>query len=275
MAELIFLKLGGSLITDKDKPYTPRQDALTRLANEIATVLDTNPGLQLVLGHGSGSFGHAAAEKYKFTSGASNADAIQREANKDFWAGVSEIRYQATRLNGLVMDSLREAGLNGIPFPPSASIVARDTKILSWNTEPIRIAIKNKLLPVIFGDVVFDETRTATILSTERLFAHLTEIFNPNRILLAGREDGVWREYPKRTEVISRITNRSLEEALAWIRGSASADVTGGMRSKVIQMSDLVRAKPGLSVQIFSGMQPGNVSRALLGETIGTMVLDK
>lgn len=275
MAELIFLKLGGSLITDKDKPYTPRLEALTRLANEIAAVLDSNPELRLLLGHGSGSFGHAAAEKYKFTSGALSQDAIQPEAIKEFWVGVNEIRYQAARLNGLVMDSLREASILGIPFPPAASIIARDTKILSWNIEPIRMTIKNKLLPVIFGDVVFDEIRSATILSTEQLFAHLTKTLKPNRILLAGREDGVWREYPKRNEFISRITNRSLSKDLGWIQGSTSTDVTGGMRSKVLQMADLVRANPSLSVQIFSGIQPGNVSRALLGENLGTMVLDK
>jgi isopentenyl phosphate kinase len=40
-------------------------------------------------------------------------------------------------------------------------------------------------------------------------------------------------------------------------------------------MAALVRSKPGLEVQIFSGMQPGNVSRALLGEKLGTLVLDK
>ena len=275
MAELIFLKLGGSLITDKDKPYTPKLDELTRLAKEIAAVLDSNPGFQLVLGHGSGSFGHAAAEKYEFTSNASSSDAIQGGAKPDFWEGVSEIRYQAARLNSLVMDSLREARLAAIPFPPSATILARDSKILSWNTEPIKKAIENKLLPVIFGDVVFDEVRAATILSTEQLFAHLTEILKPTRILLAGREDGVWREYPKRNELISRITRQSLDEALGWLQGSASADVTGGMRSKVILMAALARSKPGLKVQIFSGMQPGNVSRALLGENLGTYVLDK
>ena len=62
--EIIFLKLGGSLITDKDKPYTPRLDKLADLALEIKTVLDSTPELVLILGHGSGSFGHTAAKKY-------------------------------------------------------------------------------------------------------------------------------------------------------------------------------------------------------------------
>ena len=62
--EIVLLKLGGSLITDKDIPYTPRLDKLTDLAQEIKTVLDSSPDLLLILGHGSGSFGHVAAKKY-------------------------------------------------------------------------------------------------------------------------------------------------------------------------------------------------------------------
>ena len=33
---LVFLKLGGSLITDKDRPRTPRPDVLARLAASTA-----------------------------------------------------------------------------------------------------------------------------------------------------------------------------------------------------------------------------------------------
>ena len=62
--EIVFLKLGGSLITDKDKPYTPRLDKLANLSLEIKTVLDSIPELVLILGHGSGSFGHIAAKKH-------------------------------------------------------------------------------------------------------------------------------------------------------------------------------------------------------------------
>jgi isopentenyl phosphate kinase len=64
MRELVLLKLGGSLITDKTRPYTPRLDKLADLATEIAQALRTHPHLLLILGHGSGSFGHTAAKKY-------------------------------------------------------------------------------------------------------------------------------------------------------------------------------------------------------------------
>ncbi len=45
-ARLVFLKLGGSLITVKDRPHTPRLDVLERLAQEIAGARAQNQNLQ-------------------------------------------------------------------------------------------------------------------------------------------------------------------------------------------------------------------------------------
>jgi hypothetical protein len=37
-------------------------------------------------------------------------------------------------------------------------------------------------------------------------------------------------------------------------------------------MLDLVRQNPVLKIQIFSGAEPGNIVRALTGETLGTWI---
>jgi isopentenyl phosphate kinase len=42
------------------------------------------------------------------------------------------------------------------------------------------------------------------------------------------------------------------------------------MRSKVAQMLALVEEIPDLEILIFSGLQPGNIRRALQGEIPGT-----
>src|SRR3990172_434782 len=109
MAELIFLKLGGSLITDKDSPYTPRLDKLADLAGQIAAVFAETPGLRLVLGHGSGSFGHTAASKYGTREGISPShqplpapDGAGSGKGGD-WRGFAEVPFQASKLNPFVM----------------------------------------------------------------------------------------------------------------------------------------------------------------------------
>ena len=60
---LTLVKLGGSLITDKRVEKSFRRDVVKRLADEIAAARAVDPELKLLIGHGSGSFGHFAAKR--------------------------------------------------------------------------------------------------------------------------------------------------------------------------------------------------------------------
>ncbi len=64
--------------------------------------------------------------------------------------------------------------------------------------------------------------------------------------------------------VISHITPGTLKEFQDAIQGSTWADVTGGMETKVKSMLSLCEAVPGLRVHIFSGIEPGNITAALV-----------
>lgn len=261
--ELVLLKLGGSLITDKDKPYSPRLDKLTELAMEIKTALDSNPNLHLILGHGSGSFGHVAAKKH------GTRDGVQ---TKEQWMGFIEVRYQAAELNRFVVKSLFDAGLPALPFPPSASMVSDKRRVIHHNLEPIRKALDANLLPVVQGDVAFDESLGGTILSTEDVFTFLVQEFSPKRILLAGIEAGVWSDFPARTKLVKQIQLADYEAMRSGIQGSASTDVTGGMKAKVEEMLSLIQKNKDLTVQIFTAEEHGLLTRALQGENVGTLL---
>lgn len=276
MKELVFVKLGGSLITDKTKPYTPLLDVMDDLALQIVSTLQTQPNLRLVIGHGAGSFGHVAASEYKTRAGYPRSSPLihrERDETEDsYWKGFAEVWYQASALNHYVMDALHKAGLRTIALPPSANVIASDGQVSVWETTPIRMALAAGIVPVIFGDVVFDEVRGGTILSTETLFNHLVKALSPERILLAGLEDAVWADFPARTRRIERITPSTFDDIKHGVGKSAAADVTGGMEAKVKEMLNLAQSNPGLKIQIFSGVEPGNLARALLGETLGTEI---
>jgi isopentenyl phosphate kinase len=263
MAELVFLKLGGSLITDKNTPYTPRLAKLAELAQELKSTLEHTPGLRLILGHGSGSFGHSAAKKHGTRGGVKT---------KEQWLGFTEVRFQAAELNRFVMKALLDSGIPALAFPPSSTMVTMDGKALSANIRAMRRALSAGLLPVVYGDVVLDETRGGTILSTEDVFVHLAYEFYPQRILLAGLEAGVWEDFPAKTRLLNEINSNVHEKMRVKIGASVSADVTGGMESKVEAMLNLSKQIPGLTAQIFSGEAQGNLSRALAGETVGTII---
>lgn len=260
---LVFVKLGGSLITVKAQPHTPRMDVMERLADEIAEARRQEPGLKILLGHGSGSFGHVPASKYHTRQGVHTTQE---------WLGFAEVWWEASELNRLVMQSLAQAGLPVIGFSPSAGVLARDGKVVTWNLEPLSSSLENGLLPVIHGDVVFDQARGGTILSTEDLFSHLVPIFKPQLLLEAGIEAGVWGDFPLNSRLMPHITPHNFEDIEANLKGSAAPDVTGGMLDKVRQVLAMVEMVPGLKASIFSADAPGSLRRALLGENLGTQL---
>ncbi len=256
---LVLLKLGGSLITVKDQPRTLRAEVLARLMDEIAQARAAQPELQLVLGHGSGSFGHVEATRYGTRAGV---------RTPDDWVGLAEVQAAAAQLNRLVIDAARQAGLPVLNLPPSASTVCRDGAIAALAIGPLRAAVENGLIPVVFGDVAVDEVRGGTIISTEAIFSYIAGWLPPRRVLLAGIEPGVLTRWPA-GEVLPVVTPGT---PLSAVGGSHAADVTGGMANKVQEMLALAQALPGLEVRIFSGVEPGAVQSALLGERLGTAV---
>jgi len=277
MKELIFLKLGGSLITDKTQPYTPKLDFIEEAALQISTALRTQPGLRLIIGHGSGSFGHVAASEYQTRDGFSPnpSPLVHRERDKsedNYWKGFAEVWYQASALNRFVMKALRKTNVRAVALPPSANVIASNGQVSIWETSSISMALAARLVPVIYGDVTFDEVRGGTILSTEDLFSHLARALHPDRILLAGLESAVWEDFPARTRKVETITPQNFHVIREGVGKAAGADVTGGMESKVTQMLELVQHTPQLKVQIFSGVESGNILRALMGETLGTWI---
>lgn len=260
---MLFLKLGGSLLTDKTGVEALRQDVLARVAEDIASARAADASLRLVLGHGSGSFGHVAAAQYGTRNGA---------ATPEQWRGFAIVSDAAARLNRAVVAALLAAGVPAVSFPPSAAVRCRDGQIVSQTlAAPVTAALAAGLIPVIYGDVAFDETRGGTIVSTEEVMMSLATDLSPAWLLLAGETAGV---YDAAGDVIPAITPETLAAVLPALGGSRGTDVTGGMAAKVVQMLDLTAAQPGLRVRIFSGLEAGALA-AVLGRpdyTVGTVL---
>jgi isopentenyl phosphate kinase len=263
MTQLVFIKFGGSLITDKDKPHTPRLEIIRRLADEVAAARNRMPGMRLLLGHGSGSFGHTPARYYN------TRDGVHTHSE---WHGFAEVWREARALNQLVVEALAGVGLPVIALPPSALIVARDGQPAGWDIRTIQMALDAGLVPLVNGDVVFDTVRGGTILSTEDVFSALATALHPSRVLMAGIEPGVWADFPSCTHIVERITTASFAALGRGLSGSVSVDVTGGMRQKVELMLLLAQRVPGLESLIFSGLDPGLVQLVLEGGSSGTRI---
>jgi len=260
---LYFLKLGGSLITHKDRKSTCRLTILKRLAAEIAQAYNKFD-FSLLIGHGSGSFGHIPAKFFNTRNGVNN---------KNEWMGFVEVWNAARQLDQLVISAFYEVGLPIMAFPPSSAVISEGRKISVWDISAINCALSKKIIPLIQGDVVFDLKLGGTILSTEELFSYLSFPLKPDKIFLAGNEEGVWRDFPSRKILMTSISTKTISESPEFIFGSDNPDVTGGMLAKVKNMVELVHQIPGLKGYIFSGIRENSVFEALSGNDPGGTII--
>jgi isopentenyl phosphate kinase len=264
----IFLKLGGSLITDKRQTEAVRADVLQRLATEIAETRRQYPDLPLLIGHGSGSFGHVHARRYGTRDGVATAAE---------WLGFARTGDAAARLNRAVVAALLAADVPAWSIQPGALLRAADGRIAQGMVDNIRGALARGLAPVVFGDVVLDEQRGGTIASTEEIFAWLLPQLQPQRVVLAGEVDGIFSADPllnPAAERIATIAPATLTAIRQGLGGSYGVDVTGGMVAKVEQALAMVQCVAGLDVVICSGLLPGQITTAVgaPAPTVGTRV---
>ncbi len=260
-SHLIFIKFGGSLITDKKKPHTARQELISHLGQEIKLALKNDPSIQLVLGHGSGSFGHIPANKYGTRKGVSTPEE---------WLGFWEVWKVAQALDQIVLNEFQKIGLKIMTFPPSAMIITLDRKVIHWDTRPIQTTFENGIIPMVYGDVVFDPALGGTILSTEELFTYLAGEFKPGRILLVGGEKGIYKDFPKTENLIPSISHKNIQDIESSVHGASTVDVTGGMLSKMKLMWTLCENDPNLSIEFFSADENNPLHEAILGSQMGT-----
>jgi isopentenyl phosphate kinase len=263
---LIFLKLGGSAITDKTREATANEQVIRRVAREIKQARGADSTLSILLGHGSGSFGHFAAKKFGYSE-------------PDNWRAYAETSAAAARLTRIVTDLLLAEGVPVVSMQPSASACCRDGELVDLAVEPIRAALTHNLVPLVYGDVAFDDVRGRTIISTETQFVYLAPLLKPGRIILAGMVDGVFTGDPLKdpkgsAELIREITPANFLQIKSQLRGSHGYDVTGGMIAKVGSMITLVQRMPIIRVHIVSALREGVIERALTQEEFseGTII---
>lgn len=232
---------------------------IRRLSEEIADFWQDNTGPPLLIGHGSGSFGHVLASQHATHDGA--------QTPRD-WLGGAEVWWAVRRLNQIVVEALIEAGLPIAAFPPSACAISVKGEVREMATEAMGRALDGGWIPVVHGDVVQDRDQGLAIASTENVFAFLAREIRPNLVLLCGREPGVFADYPRTEILLKDLTPVTAQEA--GIYGAEQTDVTGGMASKVTFAFQLTSLLPQVVVRVFSGETPGNLRRALAGEALGT-----
>lgn len=256
--DLILIKLGGSVITDKSKPYTARISVIKQLAKEIHLFHQDSPETRIIVGHGGGSFPHVSAAKYQTQKGFIGPDSVR---------GLAIVQNDAARLNRIITQSLLDAGESAMSMQPSSFCIAKSDCISKSFLKPIKKMLENNMIPVPYGDVAIDVVKGCCILSTEEILNHLAKKFNGKKVIEVGKTPVL----DMNKQPVAEITENNFESIKPALTGSDGvADVTGGMLLKV-QMA-LECARKGIETYIIDGTKKDNLLRALKGENPGTRI---
>jgi len=257
------LKIGGSVITDKNTELGVHMDVISRIADELQEANTRN----LIIVHGGGSFGHPVAQKHAIKEGFKEEQQI---------IGFAETHHVMTVLNGLLMDALIWRGIPAVSVTPSSCVMTRNGRIQCFEDSPLKQLLKMGFIPVLYGDAVFDTELGFTILSGDQLVSFLAVRFNAKNILIGVDVDGLYDADPKKNaeaKMFDRLTLDELKNVKGLIGGSTAYDVTGGMSSKIAELMPAV--EHGIPVLIFNAAKPKYIYKVLKGDRVKGTVIEK
>ena len=262
MAEKIIMKIGGSVITRKDKSEpTPRMDVIRRVAKEIKEAYSKKK-MNLILIHGVGSYGHPIVKKHNLQKGMYTDE--QKQA-------FTQTKQQVKMLNTIFTEVLLNEGLSIDPIDASSSAIMEKGELISFSTETIEKALESGMIPLLYGVPAHDKFLHCSILSGDRILSYLANKFNPDIIIHATDTDGIFTDDPKKNPAafqIKKICGNDFTQVEKYLRGSSNTDVTGGMKNKVEEIMSLET-----NSEIINGLVAGNIRDALLGKRgLGTSI---
>ena len=237
---MILIKLGGSIITNKQKPLTPNISAINKIAIQLKKIREP-----IILVHGGGSFGHYWSVKYD----------MHTKPAKYSKNGVAVVKNSMIELNKIILDSFLKNKLNPYCLPPTDFMFGdkADTKKVK---EILKIA-KDGLVPVSYGDVLWHGQNKFYILSGDKIMGILAKVLKPRLVIFVLNVDGVYSDM-KTKKLLHEIKGQKTEISRVGM------DVTGGMTRKIKEATMI--SKNGVNVFLVNGNKPERIVNAIKGK---------
>lgn len=264
--EVVVLKLGGSIVTYKSSDKVKvRKKLLKQIADEIKSALKDNPSIQLLLVHGAGSAGHVLAKKFDLKSG------VKGDLKK--LQGALKIRENNQFLNLEILKIFSGAGLAVSSLHSGSSIIQNSDQITFFDSRLVEKSLENGCIPLMYGEMVFDEKLGMSVCSGDNIATHLANIFSASKIIYASDIDGIYDVDPYLNKKAKLIKEVKLNKIEADISGSHNLDITGGLANKVNLIKEICGNKKLKEVIIFNGFKKENFINILSGETENSTVI--
>ncbi len=261
---MIILKIGGSILTNKDAVSEVDTKSLKRIASEIKSSLD-NSFKELIIVHGAGSFGHPPAKKYKIGEKFDESEYPQKRI------GFCETQNAVKKLNMYICESFIDEGLPVVAIPASSFMRATNKRITDGNLDSFKRYLEKGFIPVIYGDVVLDDELEICVISGDQIIQYLAKNLNPDMVVLGTDVDGVYNKNPKTHDDAIFFDKFSSLDDLDTLEGTTNVDVTGGMVGKIKEL--LYLADLGIESKIINAEVEDNVFKVLENEKVkGTVI---
>lgn len=247
---MILIKLGGSIITNKEKPLSPKPKAIDKIIKNIKKIHEP-----IIVVHGGGSFGHYWSVKFDMhTKPASYSP-----------KGVSIVKNSMIELDKIILDSFLKNRLNPYSIPPTDFMFGN--KPISKKIHEIEKISRSNLIPITFGDALWYGNKKSFILSGDKIMTIFAKILKPRLSIFVLNEDGLYSDL-KSKKLIREVKNQKLSIT------ENSMDVTGGMTRKVQEATKISRF--GLDVFFVNGNKPERIAKAVNGKKFeGTLFRGK
>ena len=237
---MILIKLGGSIITNKERPLSARRKAIESILKQIKKINEPK-----IIVHGGGSYGHYWSVKYDMHTKPAKYDA----------RGVAIVKNSMIELNKIILDIAVKNRINAYCLPPTDFMNGNRSiknKILTMND-----ISKSGLTPITFGDALWFGQKKSYILSGDVIMTTIAKVLKPRLSIFVLNVDGVYSDLKTK----KLIYDFKKEKPTISI---SKMDVTGGMTRKITEAVKI--SKSGLNVFFTNGNKPQRITDAVSGK---------
>jgi len=276
-AKRIVVKIGGSILTDKNETHFPntieeiinksdiyaKKENIKKISKAIANASTAN-NLELFILNGAGSFGHPLVDRYRAVDKSVTPLLIH-----------NSVKY----LNSLVADNLRKSGINCKSIHPRNNCSYDGHYDISRLLDKTVECFNNNITPSSYGDVIptvgceGEYTAEWQVISADDLAVLAAERWSAD-IIMVPDVPGVYTKKPDIAPVIEvdhvlkkEEFDQFLESKGIIIYQGNSIDKTGGMKEKIFKLCNATVKKINSQV---CGID--NLEKALAGEHVGTLI---